>query len=377
MVNEGPQTSRYIEEDIEEENEIQLYGGEEPQRLEPFDPKEVDIVPRTMVISNIVDRLELGGINLEPDYQRRANLWNEKQQSRLIESLIIRIPLPSFYFDGDDEDVYVVVDGLQRLFAIKRFMVEKNLRLTGLEYLKEYEGYGYDDLPKSLQRRIRENEIMVFLIRKGTPPRVRISIFTRINTGGMVLTPAEIKNSVYRGQAAQLLRDLAGTEEFRKVTRGKVKPTRMEDCEFVNRFMAFYLLNIDDYKGNLEDQLNDAMILLQSATRAQIKSYEKKFIISMQRCWQIFGDNAFRKIDKKGNYGRINKPLYESISVIFAKMNDADFKAILGNKEKWLKKYNDLLHDETFVEYITNGTAKVDSVKGRYHLLEEKLRECF
>lgn len=363
--------------DIEEESEKQLYGGANPQRQEPFDPRQVDIVPRTMVISNIVDRLESGGIYLQPDYQRRGNLWNEKQQSRLIESLIIRIPLPSFYFDGDDEDSYIVVDGLQRLYAIKRFMVDKDLRLTELEYLTDLEGQGYDDLPKPMQRRIRENEIMVFLIRKGTPANVRISIFTRINTGGMVLTPAEIKNSVYRGQAAELLRTLAATDEFRTVTRGKIHPERMEDCEFVNRFMAFYLLDIEDYKGNLEKQLNDAMLLLQSATTEQIEKYKQDFVLAMQRCIQVFGNNAFRKIDKNGNYARINKPLYESVSVVFARMSDAEFQGLLSNKEKWLKQYEELLHDEEFVGYITNGTAKVESVKGRYGMLETKLRECF
>lgn len=365
-----------IAQEIEEEQVEQLYGGDEPPSREPFDPKQVDIVPRTMVISNIVDRLKFGGIDLQPDYQRHGNLWNEKQQSRLIESLIIRIPLPSFYFDGDNEDSYVVVDGLQRLFAIKRFMVDKNLKLTGLEYLTEFEDKGYDELPKPIQRRIRENEIMVFLIRKGTPSDVRISIFTRINTGGMVLTPAEIKNSVYRGQAAELLRNLAGTEEFIKATRGKISPNRMEDCEFINRFMAFYLLKIEDYKGNLEDHLKEAMVILQKAPPKEIDKYKRDFVLSMQRCRNIFGDGAFRKLDKNNQYARINKPLYESVSVMFAKMNEVEYKTLLKNKEHWLKCYKELLHNEVFVGYITNGTAKVESVKGRYRLLEEKLREC-
>lgn len=361
---------------IDIENEETLYGEEEPQSKEPFDPRQVDIVPRTMVVSNIIDRLESGEINLEPDYQRHANLWNEKKQSRLIESLIIRIPLPSFYFD-DDNDVFIVVDGLQRLSAIKRFVVDKDLRLTNLEYLKELEGCGYDDLPKPFQRRIRESEIMAFVIRKGTPARVRISIFTRINTGGLVLTPAEIKNSVYRGKAAELLRILAGTEAFRTVTRGKIKPDRMEDCEFVNRFMAFYLFELDDYKGNLEDHLNDAMNFLQNASDDQLDIYKRDFVCSMERCQRIFGEKAFRKLDKHGKYGRINKPLYECVSVIFARMSDGDFHSLLCNKEKWLKRYEKLISDEKFLGYITNGTAKVDSVKGRYRLLQAVLKECF
>ena len=128
-----------------EKNEIeeeQLYSGiYEKETTEPFNPKDVDIISQPMVISNIIDQLECGDILLEPDFQRHPDLWDDKKQSRLIESLMIRIPLPTFYFDSTDDDKLIVVDGLQRLYAIKRFMVlseddKKRLKLTDLEYLK-------------------------------------------------------------------------------------------------------------------------------------------------------------------------------------------------------------------------------------------------
>ena len=112
----------------------------------PFNPKDVDIISQPMVISQIVENLRDGDIILDPDFQRIPDLWGDQKQSRLIESLIIRIPLPTFYFDAGDNDKLIVVDGLQRLYAIKRFMALENddpqrLLLTGLEYLTEYNDY--------------------------------------------------------------------------------------------------------------------------------------------------------------------------------------------------------------------------------------------
>lgn len=105
------------------EGELLYSETGEKEITKPFNPKDVDIISQPMVISNIIDQLKYGDIILEPDFQRRPGLWNDKQQSRLIESLIIRIPLPTFYFDSTDDDKFIVVDGLQRLYALKRFMV--------------------------------------------------------------------------------------------------------------------------------------------------------------------------------------------------------------------------------------------------------------
>ena len=177
-----------IEEDgVEEEK---LYSETCVKEItEPFNPKDVDIISQPMVISNIVDQLKYGDIILDPDFQRHPDLWDDVQQSRLIESLIIRIPLPTFYFDSTDDDKLIVVDGLQRLYAIRRFMVleeddQDRLRLTGLEYLKEYEGRKFEELPPNIQLRIKMQTLTAYIIRPGTPDKVRTSIFTRINTGG-------------------------------------------------------------------------------------------------------------------------------------------------------------------------------------------------
>ena len=378
-----------VEKNRIEGNEIEEDGVEEeelyPETCEremtgPFNPKDVDIISQMMVVSNIVDQLKCGYIILNPDFQRHLGLWNDVQQSRLIESLMIRIPLPTFYFDSTDDDKLIVVDGLQRLYAIRRFMVleegdQDRLRLTGLEYLKEYEGKKFEELPPNIQRRIKTQMLIAYIIRPGTPDKVRISVFTRINTGGLTLTPAEIKNSVYRGQAADLLRELAHSEEFTEATRGKVDSRRMLDCEFVNRFLAFYLLGTEQYPGNLEEYLNDVMIRLQKESKAVIEKCRADFLKAMRYAAGIWQDKAFRKINKNGKYGRINKPLYDAVSVNLAKLSIRECERLLKKKDKLLKNYTELLDDGTFVDIITNGTAAIDNVRGRHERIYKLFQE--
>lgn len=355
---------------IEEEK---LYSDEmedSGEITEPFDPKEVDISPRTMVISNIVARLKNNEIVLDPDFQRNPNLWNDQRQSRLIESLIIRIPLPSFYFDYDEEDNYIVIDGLQRLWSIKRFMaLDENdpgrLRLKGLEYLTEYNGKLFEELPPTIQRRIREETITAYVIRPGTPEAVRNSIFTRINTGGITLTPAEIKNSVYRGQAADLLKELAHSQSFKNATNHKVESTRQLDCEFVNRFLAFYILGMDDYKDNLEVYLNKVLSRVKIATGKEMETYRSAFYQAMDTAHALFGNKAFRKIKKNGQFGMINKPLFECVSVTLARLTLEQCRKLLNKKELFYQKYLCLLRTESFVDSITNATAQRVNINKR------------
>src|SRR6266478_137560 len=114
------------EEGIEKET---ITGGE--KITEPFDPTLIRVEPRPSTVDLLLSRIKLEEIDLSPAFQRHDGIWNDGAQSRLIESLLIRIPLPAFYLDATDEEKWVVVDGLQRLSTLKRFVIDKKLRLTG------------------------------------------------------------------------------------------------------------------------------------------------------------------------------------------------------------------------------------------------------
>ena len=366
---------------IEKEN---LYGtgkNDEAEITEPFNPKDVDIITQSMVVANIIERLRDDRILLEPDFQRYPDLWDDRKQSRLIESLIVRIPLPSFYFDYDnDNDIYTVVDGLQRLWAIRRFAAigeddPDRLRLKDLEYLPELNGKKYEELPMVFQRRIREQIIVAYVIRPGTPDNVRTSIFTRINTGGLQLTPAEIKNSVFRGKPANLLKELAYSDEFVRATGGKIKKTRMLDCEFVNRFLAFYLQDLAGYPENLESFLLSVLSDIKEYSFEQLEECRYAFKKAMTTAYDVFGELAFRKIQKNGSYGKINKPLFECVSGRFARMTEEECAELVKKKELFLKKYKKLLTTPEFIDVITNGTAKKVSIEKRNKELDRIIQE--
>ncbi len=362
------------------DNEKLYLDGTYGETGSPFDPRLVDIDSKPMVISNIVERLKNEEIILDPDFQRNKNLWDATKQSRLIESLLVKIPLPTFYLDGDEEEKYIVVDGVQRLCAINNFMAKEAddkdlLRLQGLEYLKELEGKTFYQLPVNLQRRLKESIIQTYVIKAGTPDRVRNSIFERINTGGLILQPAEIKNSVYRGRASSFVKRLADSQEFIRATNGKINPERMLDREFVNRFLAFYLLKIENYPGNLEDYLNDVLILLKTDTGLNLDEIEKAFRQAMSLSYKLFENNSFKKKNRNGRFGRLNKPLFETVSVEFAKISNEEADKLLTRKEAFCKEYYELFEDDVFVRVITNGTAHRDSVIYRHQKLEALIKK--
>jgi hypothetical protein len=358
--------------------------GQAPEPLihDPFDPAKIDVITRTMTVDLMLARIRRGVLDLAPDFQRFAGIWSDVAQSRLIESLLLRIPLPTLYAAESGEESWVVVDGIQRLTAIARFVDPaivgaSPLRLHGMEYLRTYERNTYQQLPGALQTRIDETELIVHLIRAGTPEPVKFNIFARLNTGGTPLTLQELRHALIPGRARTLLKELADGRPFRDATQGSVKPQRMADREMVLRFLAFRLTEPSDYpRGDLDDFLRQAMKRLNGLPEQQIQRLSSEFASSMENAEAVFGRQAFRKIFT-GQLGRlpINKALFEAESVGLAKLSGHELAALRQRQERVVKRLAELMEDGRFLQAISVGTGDAQNVRLRFSTVQNMLKE--
>ena len=339
---------KYLEENnisvVEEEEEVEEMTDEinYTELIKPYDTTQIDISPKPLSLDMIISRLENEEIDLMPDFQRKAGLWSPEKKSQLIESLLLRIPLPAFYFDGSNNSKWVVIDGLQRLTALKEFFVddESKLRLQGLEFLKELEGATIDDMPRAYVRRMKETQVITYIINPGAPINLKYNIFKRINTGGLELEPQEIRHALYQGFPARYLKELANLEEFKQATGYSVKTDRMLDREFVLRFLTFYGLGVLEYKGSIDLFLNAGMEMLNR------KGFEKtdagrikiRFVMVLNVSKEIFGKFAFRRMPDLCKRRPISKALFETWTCILAECTEEELDSLVERKKNLIRK---------------------------------------
>jgi len=344
---------------------------------DPFDPARIRVDTKPMVISLLMDRIRNKEIDLTPGFQRKGGIWSPKAKSQLIESLLIRIPLPAFYMDGGDESKWLVVDGLQRLSTLKSFVIDKTLRLNGLEFLSEYDGKSFDQLPRSLQRRILETQVTVFLIQENTPPEVKFNIFKRINTGGLPLSSQEIRHALHQGKATIFLQNLAESAEFKTATNEGIRDDRMGDRECILRLLAFMRTSYRDYKSkNLDTFLNECMIELNGFTESEILDLDRRFRRAMVDCYRLFDDHAFRK-QKRGNPRRspINRALFEVWATSIEALSPEQVQRLESKKSELSEQFLMLLEDNDFEAAISYGTGDPRKVRLRFSKIEELIQE--
>ena len=353
-----------------------LEARDETRIDQPFDPTRIKISTREPSVDIVMERIRRNEIDLAPDFQRSGDIWSLRTRSRLIESILLRIPLPVFYMAADADDNWQVVDGLQRLGTMRNFIIDKKLRLRGLEYLSQFEGHGYDQLPRPMQRRVTETQLSCHVIEPGTPPEVMFNVFKRINTEGKPLVGQEIRHALNPGPARGLLRELAESAEFRRATDGSVNPRRMADRECVLRFLAFRSLGDDSYGGKLDEFLMAAMRHL-NAARGSHSSLRDDFRRAMSLAWDLFGKEAFRKPNRPG-YKRwrspVNKPLFESLSVALAEVPENGADWLRDCKDEVAAELGGLMEDAEFFESISVGTQTTRQVKIRFGRMRELVR---
>ena len=320
-------------------------------------------------IFETIRRIDQGNYVMDPDFQRDF-IWPEDKQSKLIESVIMRIPLPVFYMAEDDEGRMVVVDGLQRLSTFRRFV--KNELSLRLPDRSELNSKRFADLSSKLQNRIEDCNLIFYIIDSKAPDRARLDIFERVNSGAP-LTRQQMRNCLFMGQATRFLKEEVQTEIFLEATGGSLNFRTMRDREFVNRFCAFQLLTLDGYRGDMDEFLARCLQHMNDLPEDELSRLRDDFHRSLANNVMLFGDHAFRK----------HTPEQERRSVLNASLWDVMSTGLSHYTKDQVKKCADplrraiygLLADEEFNDAITYGTNSARRVRCRFQMTREKFEE--
>lgn len=294
-------------------------------------------------IQSIVNRINNGSIKINPDYQRRHR-WDNVVSSRLIESLLLNIPIPMIYLsqdvDLDDDNVgsnsiYSVIDGQQRLTAIVNFL-KNNLRLENLEILSELNGYTYKELPIFLKRRLDDRSLSCLRIDSTVDEQVKYDIFERLNSGSVQLNAQELRNAIYRGYFNEKIQELANTDVFQKITNmTSNRQQKMEDAELVLRFFSLCDGRYKSYKPNMKIFLNESMKFFSHYSDEEINTLATRFHRVMNKVYELFGELPFAKYPnepgkKKSNF---NTAVYDAVTISVDNILYSNKKFVSSPKE--------------------------------------------
>ena len=334
--------------------------------------EEVLIRNDNRTIHDIIRRIRNGRYVMDPDFQRDF-IWPEDKQSKLIESVVMRIPLPVIYLAEDHEGRMVVVDGLQRLSTFDRF-VNGKLKLQ-LYDRPELNGKTFLDLSPKLQNRIEDCNLICYIIDSKVPERARLDIFERVN-GGIPLSRQQMRNSLFMGPATRFLKEAARTEIFLKATGSSLNTKTMHDREFINRFCAFRILGVSSYRGNeMDDFLAQSLQTMNLMDPSELQQLASDLHTTLSNNFTLFERHAFRK-HTPGQERRsvLNASLWDVMSTGLSYYTKDQVKAAA---ERVRAAYYQLLSEEAFNAAITYGTNDAKRVSFRFervaHMLEETL----
>ncbi len=381
-------------------------GAEARERLSPVEEDTTDIYPDATV--NIVPEsasvFQLKRkrdktpplLKLDPDFQRLGDVWDPRQKSELIESIIMGIPLPLIYVKEDDKGVYIIVDGRQRLTTLFEFM-NNEFPLQKLSVLKGLNGAYFSEmldsevkhdkyLSQAHQSKVEDCPLTLHVIKPPTPDRVTFDLFDRVNRGGTRLNNQEMRNAIYQGDATKLLNHLVSFSSFKEATENAIKPDRMKDKYLVLRMVGFYLwrkktlLSVKEkdsppveYRSDLEDFLGKTMMFLNHQKGMEFcLNFPAIFDKSMQMCSTILGEGCFRQPKKQNGPRRpISMALFEAVSYLMIELIRTP-----ENKYQDIKsRYKKLFEDDDFVASTTYVVDSNKSVKKRFETIETLVGE--
>ncbi len=330
---------------------------------------ELLIRNESQAVEQVLVRIEQGRYVMDPDFQRDF-IWDEAKQSKLIESVLMRIPLPVFYLAEDQQGRRIVVDGLQRLSTFQRFARnELRLNLSDRPVLHRKR---FEDLDPKLQDRFGDCNLTLYVIDAKAPDQTRLDIFERVNSG-VPLTRQQMRNCLYMGKATRFLRRESRTDLFLEATGRSLRTSIMRDREFVNRFCAFQILDLEDYRDM--DEFLASCLKKMNDEPELIPTLSERLETTLANNLHLFGRHAFRKHVPDQDYRNvINASLWDVMST---GLSIFPSQVVKRRSAAAREEFYRLMEDEDFTHSITYGTNGVRQVRNRFAMAQAMFKDVF
>ena len=369
--------------DQEENVEMQPALREDDQAEEGFVPEPAERLvtegrarrvvsqPYDLSIQTLVEQIDDKGLVLATDFQRNY-VWDEAKASRLIESLLLNIPIPVCYFAEDANGTYEVVDGHQRLHSIWRYL-KGDFPLRALTELKQHRGLRFIRLPLGTQRDLQRRTIRCVVFSRESDPDLKFDVFERLNTNAVSLNAQELRNCIYRGQLNVLLKELVLEPEFRRALGRRDPDPRMRDHELVLRFLALNS-EIRGYKPPLKKVLNDFMEANRTMDPGAIEAMRASFVSTIRSITAVFGDAAFRRIGATGARldANVNRALFDAQMLCFSRLDSA---AVVARRAEIVQAQAALFGNTEFEDSIGLATADRARMIDRLRMFSDAVAE--
>lgn len=330
--------------------------------------RTVDFDTFDIQVQELLRMLQDSEISIAPVYQRQFR-WDTERCSELIESLMLGIPIPNLFMATNLDNTWEVVDGVQRLSTIVKFIGSEELRtklklgeslkLDGLRKLGSFNGMKFDDIPPTIQLHLRTRPLKVVTLNDKSDTIVRIDLFERLNTGGVELSNQEIRDCVFHGKFADLLETLAAIEDFTNVVKltskqesdGTAKECVLLFFAYIDRYKRFK----HDVKIFLDDYMRD------STKRFDLAVREVQFRSVFKELSTVFPDGILRP----GGKGRTPLNLYEGVAVGAALALKKDHHLTAEHLDEWMGS-------PELREFTTGATNDRRAVKGRIEFCRDR-----
>lgn len=319
-------------------------------------------------LSLIKEMFDDGDIIPQPDYQRDY-VMDIKLASRLIESVLLNIPIPTVYLCEELDGRLSIIDGQQRMTSFVKYL-KNEFALKGLEELSELNGKRFNELEKPLQRILKSCTLNSIILTKESQ-ELKYEIFARLNQGSIRLKPQELRNCIYRGTLNNMIEEIAKNNKYLNELFLE-KNKRKNYQEYILRFFA--LRNFNEYSSSMTKTMNNYMIKHQNADEQEIKNLKELYNRTIDIIIQVFGATAFCAYDRQKNQfmNKFSGSIYDSIAIACSMFNAHD---LMAHADEIRKQVNEIKKNNlTYQDYTYAATGSKNRVIGRimmiYQLIE-------